>query len=506
VNVEGLGFALLVGILGGGIALLADRLGRFLGKKRLSLLNMRPRRTAETLTFCAGFFIPIVTLAIVLGVSRPVREWLLHAPDIIRQRDELNAEVIKDKEQLRTENSTLLQTKTQLDATEHSVRILKNNARNLKSVVDERNKQIQDAQAKYLAVDARYTETKARVDKLQKDYGKVQRDFASVQQTLANSKVTLTKLQADYRNLSEERTKADKALVDSQKQVYEKQKQVADLNVELTSLHAQVQKVQDSLTVAQDDLRLAKDQYQKALAVLDKTSTTVDQFTNENTAFLREPVIFTVGEELARVSVPVGLNEQETLKYVESLIDKASEVAAQRGAQRIKEADDRAAGLAPPGLSDQPNQFQGETVRDQLANFADDLLGAKKPSLIIALAQYNTVRGFFVFLKLERRDNPLVYKKNQPIAETTVEGSGDVTAIYEQIEAFIHDKVAERAKESNMVPVVGSSEPLGQVTPGELLQLVEKIHQWGRNTRLVALAGKDTYAGDTLALDFRLRQ
>ena len=60
-------FLAVVIILGGVIALIADRLGRTLGKKRLTYLKMRPRRTAEVITVAAGMLITLLTMVTLLA-------------------------------------------------------------------------------------------------------------------------------------------------------------------------------------------------------------------------------------------------------------------------------------------------------------------------------------------------------------------------------------------------------------------------------------------------------
>src|SRR5437588_10392153 len=92
---------LMLVVLGGVIAYFADRLGRTLGKKRLSLMGLRPRHTAEVLTVAAGAVIPIVTFAIVMAASADVREWILHSPEYKRDRDNAIADLTSARDELK---------------------------------------------------------------------------------------------------------------------------------------------------------------------------------------------------------------------------------------------------------------------------------------------------------------------------------------------------------------------------------------------------------------------
>jgi len=60
-------------ILGGVLSTLGDRLGSRVGKARLSLFNMRPRRTAVLITVLTGSLISALSLGLLLLVSRQLR-------------------------------------------------------------------------------------------------------------------------------------------------------------------------------------------------------------------------------------------------------------------------------------------------------------------------------------------------------------------------------------------------------------------------------------------------
>ena len=60
-------------MLGGVLSALGDRLGSRVGKARLSLFNMRPRRTAVLITVLTGSLISALSLGLMLLVSRQLR-------------------------------------------------------------------------------------------------------------------------------------------------------------------------------------------------------------------------------------------------------------------------------------------------------------------------------------------------------------------------------------------------------------------------------------------------
>ena len=82
-------------ILGGILSTLGDRLGSRVGKARLSLFNMRPRRTAVVITVLTGSLISALSLGLMLLVSRQLRVGLF-------ELDTLQARLKDSREQLDT--------------------------------------------------------------------------------------------------------------------------------------------------------------------------------------------------------------------------------------------------------------------------------------------------------------------------------------------------------------------------------------------------------------------
>ena len=69
-------------ILGGVLSTLGDRLGSRVGKARLSLFGLRPRQTAVVITVLTGSLISVLSLALMLLVSRQLRVGLFELNDL----------------------------------------------------------------------------------------------------------------------------------------------------------------------------------------------------------------------------------------------------------------------------------------------------------------------------------------------------------------------------------------------------------------------------------------
>jgi uncharacterized protein (DUF3084 family) len=119
---------LVVLFLGGLIATLGDRIGTKVGKARLSLFNLRPRKTAVLVTVFTGVLISASTLGVLLLASSGFRDMLLRF-DVIRsslnqtrkdldrakaeiksrsdEKDSIEAELIKSRAKSRQVQNTL---------------------------------------------------------------------------------------------------------------------------------------------------------------------------------------------------------------------------------------------------------------------------------------------------------------------------------------------------------------------------------------------------------------
>ncbi len=93
-------------VLGGVLSTLGDRLGSRVGKARLSLFNLRPRRTAVVITVLTGSLISALSLGLMLLVSRQLRIGLF-------ELDELQAKLQTSRDALKT--SRLAQSNAERD-------------------------------------------------------------------------------------------------------------------------------------------------------------------------------------------------------------------------------------------------------------------------------------------------------------------------------------------------------------------------------------------------------
>jgi uncharacterized protein (DUF3084 family) len=105
-------------VLGGVLSTLGDRLGSKVGKARLSLLGMRPRRTAVLITVLTGSLISAISLGLMLLVSDRLRTGLFELDQLERRLHEGRQALERSQNDLRGAEQGREQARRQLNTVE----------------------------------------------------------------------------------------------------------------------------------------------------------------------------------------------------------------------------------------------------------------------------------------------------------------------------------------------------------------------------------------------------
>jgi uncharacterized protein (DUF3084 family) len=164
------GFIIIVSmvIFGGLIALLGDRVGMKVGKRRLSLFGLRPKYTSMIITVCTGFFIAGLTLLILTVMSEYARTAIFRLQSI--------------EHELKISTSKVVQLTNEINTKEKKYNQLHRN--------------LLDAVTQQLKVEKQLQETRSQ-------YAKVSNDLASTQESLSlarNRLDNLTHINDDLKN------------------------------------------------------------------------------------------------------------------------------------------------------------------------------------------------------------------------------------------------------------------------------------------------------------------
>ena len=88
----GIRLIIIMAVVGGFIAYLADKMGSKIGKKKMSIFGLRPKHTSILLTVTSGTIIAVLTIGVVAVSSQSARTALFGMEKLQRELKLLNAE------------------------------------------------------------------------------------------------------------------------------------------------------------------------------------------------------------------------------------------------------------------------------------------------------------------------------------------------------------------------------------------------------------------------------
>ena len=174
-------------ILGGVIATVGDRIGTRVGKARLSLFNLRPKKTAVLVTIFTGGLISASTLGILFAADEGLRQGVFELEDI--QKDLRNK-----REQLAIAETEKSQAETELS----TARREKNQAQQDLQVI---NKSLQAATAKQQATETQLQRTQSQLGEIVKQYQQALTELQSVYNQRETLQGAIDELRAERERL-----------------------------------------------------------------------------------------------------------------------------------------------------------------------------------------------------------------------------------------------------------------------------------------------------------------
>ncbi len=511
----------MLALMGGVIGLLADVVGKKLGKKRLSIGGLRPKHTAQLGTFLLGFVISMVTQLAVLTFSSGVREWVLKGPQVAaklqqanerldtitkasdkaaKQNQALTSQNAKISNDLKSRQQDLSKAQASLAGLKKQISALQPQISKLSSLVRSGNKKITElkkseqnlkaakiqGEKNLKAVQAEQRQAKDKYNAILKDNKAVdsrnlelvqkQDDLIAKQKVLQGEQDRLNKelqqIQVDTKLVTEARDRTQQELTDSQQKLTDANKQLASVREELASTEE---------ALKNSNIRVSGWKEISAIA-------------------RRESMIYRIGEEVARLSVRPGLREVAARSELTSLVRRCRVEAQRRGAHSTPD-------FPVAGIFNHVDRDSQQTITTSAieAQILSEITSAKTEMVLIASSSLNAFRGEPVSLEITVLPNPSIYSAGQIISETLIDGNRGDTVISEQFSKFLQQGVKDRAIKDGMIPISNSDISFGEVTLPDALRVIEMLKKADRKVRLQAISLTNVRAADPLRIDFKLR-
>lgn len=455
-------FALVLAIAGGLIAHFGDRLGTYVGKKRISVIGLRPRHTAMLYTICSGGIIALLTLGVLMLSDQGVHQAVLEGPRLLAENRLYQHQIKEKQQQMRVEQQRAAEATIELAAANAKFRPVK---RQLKALQDQ-------------------------LSRSQLDLKNRQSQLASAKTQLSSIRAALGRTNANLQqaNLEVSRAKRSLAVADANvrsanNRVAAEQKNVSNLQ----STRKRLQAENSTLTATNADLTVQS----KLLA--------------SRVTAASESLIYPKGQELDRLVIkttqPVSTIKTKIVDFLQYL----SEVAQGKGGKLGDNG--RAVVIAVPLDSDNYRPLNPSDEMDAVNVLAQNIAGesaAVSSIVLVAHAANNTFVGEQTSIELSPYKNLLIYRKDAVIAKGIITDAQSTSQIIDALHAFLTDKVRPAVKSQHLILQTDASGQsiVGAVPAPTIDSLIQQITRFGGSAEVTAYASEDIYTSGPVRLRF----
>ncbi|ACB49813.1 conserved hypothetical protein [Crocosphaera subtropica ATCC 51142] len=248
-------------VLGGLVAALGDRLGSKVGKKRLTIGNLRPKQTAVVVTVLTGTLIAALTFGILLAFSKSLREGLFELDEIQKQlriaradlerlgidKEDTEKELQKAKEEQETVEKKLQSTNDNFNQAKQQLKSVSNQATQLKADIQTLLTERKELRQNKIELDQEIQQLKQEISQRDEELRKGKAQIAQQtrilnerQKRLQSLEEQQSTLQAEIDRRDDEITKLDQAINEKDMALKEREFQLQQLERESSYLQRQV--------------------------------------------------------------------------------------------------------------------------------------------------------------------------------------------------------------------------------------------------------------------------
>lgn len=482
-------FLLIMVFVGGLVAVLADNLGRKLGKSRLRVGKLRPRHTAMLFTAITGAAVTLITILLVATLSAEVRQWIIKGREAVKE----NQRSVEENKRIR---STLSETLGQLNDANGQLAGRRREISELQKNLERAASDTKRFEKLADTAEGRASNAASLLQKREADLKKLSNDLKKASQNLNSVNATYSKLTATYAKLDENFSKLRENYATLEKQTdtsYKQNRELQNQNMELENangkllkdieaLNGQINRGQAQLNQLLASIKTSSEQLETAVQVADMA------IRNGRGARIL-PIIYHLNDEIVRRDIGLTLTLADAENQVRTTLSLAADAIYRRTNKEMSLFEVITGTITPDTM---------------ISRLSRQLLDSKGPTIIAVTVPVNIFGDEPVVpVNIEIVSNSVVFKKGEVLGEVRVEG-GTVEKIIEQIGTMLRTQVRQKAIQVKMRGAE-DSEAFGTVSPSETVKLVNAIHEFGRPVRVQAVAKSDVRVSGPLEIEFKVR-
>ena len=282
-------------LLGGLIAVLGDILGSKVGKARLRLFNLRPRRTAMLITVMTGFSISAFTLGILFTLNKSLRQGIFELDTILRRLK--NTRAVLQQTQLQKQQIELERQQAKLQTQEIEQNLALTN----------RNFQRAREQLKSVSFQA---------DSLRADVNSLLAEKQQLSQQRTNLKQQIIQLKQEIDRQKELLISSEQKISEQDRIIQEKEQLLVQLENQQSSLQAQIEE-RDRI------LRNQENELKQLQTLLVSVRQELEQYYQNYWGLRAKTIALLRGQILAFETVTIG-DERKANIIIDRILQKAN--------------------------------------------------------------------------------------------------------------------------------------------------------------------------------------
>jgi len=454
------GYVLILAILilGGIIATLGDRIGTKVGKARLSLFNLRPRRTATLVTIITGSLISASTLGILFATSQQLRTGIFELDSIERKLKSSRTEITELNQQKDTTTKALEVSRTQQAKVQRDLAATTQNLNQATLRRDRLAGRLRQTRGDLSTVQSELGDVLEQGEKLQQEITQIRQERQELLQQRDQVRADLQQLQAGTESLRQ--------------QLGDRDQQISQREIQIRSQDKIIQERENLLREVESSLK----QRELQLAELERAAAGLERGYRD----LRQGSVAIVRNDVLAAAVLRVVEPNAALRAVDQLLRQANRQAIQNTQPNN------------PNLNQQILQITIPEV-EQLANQLKD----GQEYLVRVLAAGNYVQGEqSVQVLTDAVPNLLLYQAGISVASINFD---DARLSEEITQQRLEQLLAIVDLRSRRAGLLGSIE----VEDGKLttfLKFVSQLNQLGQAVEIRAIVIETTYTVGPLKL------
>ncbi len=448
---SGIILILAVLILGGVIATVGDRIGTRVGKARLSLFNLRPKKTAVLVTIITGGLISATTMALLLVTNERLRVGIFQLGQIERK-------LSGTRETLKRTLNDLQNTVTQKTQVEQELSRTKTEQAQVQTKLDRINLSLKNAIAKQSQA-----ETQRKRAEAQRDL--IRRQLSTVSEQALKLRSEISQLQSEQQILITQRDQV-------KQQIAQRDSEIVQRN---TVIEQRDRDIADrDLVIAQRESRLKELEAQQTY-LAQKVQLSEQEADLIRRGILRIQRNQVLASAVVRITDPTAANQA-----VDQLLRKANQVALQ---------------AVQPGVTEEQQivQITNPEVQQLVAQIND---GQDYVVRIIAAANYVQGEKTPVAVFADAVRNQVLFLAGEVIASKSIEPSQLST---EDLNQSISQLVAASNFRARRAGVLTDGVQIDR--PQTWSSFVEQLRQYNSSIEIRVVAAEVTYTVGPLKIE-----